>query len=545
MDMESQELDDRMDRCRTLAISISDAAGNEERRYLTERLEHLIEKQSSLKATFEQTMVDMEEDLRRVRAAREKITGESHGYDLERLSNLTKDLETAQCDMLVSVVLGRDGSLNRLRSIGGGRLRNLLSVENEMLSREVDKLKDERDDLEDKVKSLSLDRHKLRQRGNKYKRKFEITRMKLSIKSAYAKTLHRNLRKVRISMNRQQKDHLEKSIAAVRKQTESWENDRIVRSQISIRRPETLPEDMEDDEEYEGVVSPLADLVGALVSRPGADIHHKLRSWMWFASEVEDGLRLDVGDPSSTWTLLSPWGNFEVNDTFDNELDTSNSLIGMLARLYLTQMDAQHPLRLLRSIALALGKVERIPLDLVLDVFGRLFEDVDPTSIASGATNLPLSIASLALLQAIRSMNGRLADEHIVRLANLEARIARLVDCGGMGMIGLAELLADGDGLTDALIASQEDHQREDHNPYYSQAVYFPTPGVGLARLSGWRAIVLFSTADRTVRLVKRGLGGWDAFPFKYRIRSKDDDPDVILENVTMRDGLWLQFNLG
>ncbi|XDG03786.1 hypothetical protein ABKA04_003401 [Annulohypoxylon sp. FPYF3050] len=545
MDMESQELDDRMDRCRTLATSISDAVGNEERRYVTERLEHLIEKQSSLKATFEQTMVDMEEDLRRVRDAREKITGESHGYDLERLSNLTKDLETAQCDMLVSVVLGRDGSLNRLRSIGGGRLRNLLSVENEMLSREVDKLKDERDDLEDKVKSLSLDRHKLRHRGNKYKRKFEITRMKLSIKSAYAKTLHRNLRKVRVSMNRQQKDQLEKSIAAVRKQTESWENDRLVRSQISIRRPETLPDDMEDDEEYEGVVSPLADLVGALVSRPGADIHHKLRSWMWFASEVEDGLRLDVGDPSSTWTLLSPWGNFEVNDTFDDELDTSNSLIGMLARLYLTQMDVQHPLRLLRSIALALGNVERIPLDLVLDVFGRLFEDVDPTIITSGATNLPLSIASLALLQAIRSMNGRLADEHIVRLANLEARIARLVDCGGMGMIGLAELLADGDGLTDALIASQEDHQREDHNPYYSQAVYFPTPGVGLARLSGWRAIVLFSTADRTVRLVKRGLGGWDAFPFKYRIRSKDGDPDVILENVTMRDGLWLQFNLG
>ncbi|KAI1775547.1 hypothetical protein F4818DRAFT_416837 [Hypoxylon cercidicola] len=571
--MASHDLDARLQRCEDVVEYVRDEADNNavlDR--CTADIRHVLDLEKELRRSCELTSTRLTKHTQRLQQAFRDTQDEFGKIDTKMLSRKARSLDQAKFDNLAALILGREGSLDRLRGISQAHRDALLNSEKEQLEKNL------RDDIaglyrviEDE-KALASKNGRLLSESEKSVRDKDLKissleKANLELQSdisglentrdaaeAKAMSFEQSLGKAEATIA-----ELEREIRRLREDVTSKDAtvanlNRQVESLTSLYDTGRARAEVQDQElsklkancsQSEHDISELRKIQHGLASffatQAGfAFSQEDLGTWTSFIGQLQHAGWVRGLESERPWTMLP----LQARHLRPDPTVTPAGLVEMLTRLYsvpLSEGDGL-PTQLLHLLTQQIGIANMLPLGGIVVVLDRLLSALEPTTLERDRT---LQLLAFGLLQAVRCTRGRLNQQDDA-LEALFLRVEALVTRCGPSILRLAELVNDdGTQLVRDLLATRDDQGDPVPDPPF-QYLFSPGTRLGLVKpLPDWRAFVwVLSVDDRTIRGVLCEHGGWDGTATLYRITSPGEQNDVVLDCHHFADKAWLLRNM-
>ncbi|KAI1469603.1 uncharacterized protein F4812DRAFT_469729 [Daldinia caldariorum] len=514
------------------------------------RMTELVMKEDHLKNRVNNVRDDATEYIATISPGLEEV-GEVNPLDVERLQHTTISLENTVFETTVTMVLAREGALNRIRDMGHQFKRSLFNAEVKIAHKELNQ-------AEGRLAVLTFDleaneAHNQELQTNLAMRDGTIGslrrwfRKQLDKKKASIRSLKRQLRN-RIEAHIFVDGEVERLEAEVRtlERRGAEQQAEICQLRVDVTSLEEQINDLTialGGAEFQIRSLGDQDQLVAEFFASRCDIRPEredLRVWTPFVRGVRRACWVAGRECVTPWTLLPPWGLTEEVDVAP-EPERRADIVGLLAHTYRAAAQGLVGHRLLRALTQHLAGAEMLPIGVIAAVLDRLVAFVEDGSVED---DLTLQLFAAALLQAARCVRGRVEGTDS-GLEDVHSRTEKIVARSGAPMTHLVQLLQnDGAQLVRDLLATR-DPSGYPVGDGLSGPMYCPGPRLGflkLLELKQWVWIVAMD--DRTVRAVRCERGDWAwASNLERYVFMAVEGSDMTIDTHHTADRRWLNSN--
>ncbi|KAI4868252.1 hypothetical protein F4820DRAFT_155016 [Hypoxylon rubiginosum] len=540
--MASHDLREREKRCEMIAKYVQDGAGNDAKLERdTEDIRRVLEEEKDLRRNCESTLTRLSENTERLSRGLRDLQDDSGKVDMEMLSRKAKSLEQAKFDNLVALILGRDGSLDRLRSMSQAHRDSLLNAEKDQLEQTLRDdivrlhiaLNDNKAQASEVGKQLGELQKSMRDQHSMIRGLEDANGELQSHISGLEKSMDmtRDTNDAKLRSSEQSRAQAENTVAKLEREVSRLKED-VVSKDTTVANL--------DVSQLRKVQSGLASFFASLASP--AVSGEDLRTWTSYIGELQSAGWVQALPSEPPWTMLP----LQTRDLQPDPTVTPTGLIELLTRLYGVPLQDGNalPIQLLHLLTRQIATANMLPAGGILAVLGRLVSALESTPMERDRT---LQLLVFGLVQAIRCTWGRL-NQHDDTLSALFPRVEALVNRSGASILRLVELVKDDGGaaLVRDLLATRDKQGDPVHRNLSFDVMFSPETKLGLIKLlPDWRAFVwILHVDDRTIRPVLCELGEWEGSANLYRISTPGNQNDVVLDCHHITDKSWLLRNM-
>lgn len=577
--MASHDLREREKRCEMIAKYVQDGAGNDAKLERdTEDIRRVLEEEKDLRRNCESTLTRLSENTERLSRGLRDLQDDSGKVDMEMLSRKAKSLEQAKFDNLVALILGRDGSLDRLRSMSQAHRDSLLNAEKDQLEQTLRDdivrlhiaLNDNKAQASEVGKQLGELQKSMRDQHSMIRGLEDANGELQSHISGLEKSMDmtRDTNDAKLRSSEQSRAQAENTVAKLEREVSRLKEDVVSKdttvanldgqvqnlsslydaSRTRLRsQDEELSKYKADTSRLDHEVSQLRKVQSGLASffaslASPAVSGEDLRTWTSYIGELQSAGWVQALPSEPPWTMLP----LQTRDLQPDPTVTPTGLIELLTRLYGVPLQDGNalPIQLLHLLTRQIATANMLPAGGILAVLGRLVSALESTPMERDRT---LQLLVFGLVQAIRCTWGRL-NQHDDTLSALFPRVEALVNRSGASILRLVELVKDDGGaaLVRDLLATRDKQGDPVHRNLSFDVMFSPETKLGLIKLlPDWRAFVwILHVDDRTIRPVLCELGEWEGSANLYRISTPGNQNDVVLDCHHITDKSWLLRNM-
>ncbi|KAI6088705.1 hypothetical protein F4821DRAFT_81178 [Hypoxylon rubiginosum] len=163
--MASRDQEERLNRCEEMSKYVLSGGGNDDQLQRdTEDIKRVLRDEKELRENCQSTLTRLSMHTDRIKKGLQVIRDGSGKIDMQMLARKAESLEQAKFDNLVALILGRDGSLGRLRGMSQAYKDALLNSEKEQLQENLNSERDQLANLNTEKVRLEADLNSQRDR---------------------------------------------------------------------------------------------------------------------------------------------------------------------------------------------------------------------------------------------------------------------------------------------------------------------------------------------------------------------------------------------